>query len=41
MKRKKEIQNELNQMKVLSGLSQYDLGWRAGYRKALEWVLKK
>jgi len=42
MKRKKQIEEELlSMLETEHDLNQYDLGWRAGYRKALKWVLSK
>jgi len=42
MKRKKEIEGMLRELKQpTKGLTTYDLGWRAGARWALRWVLEK
>ena len=39
MLRKAEIKKKLDYMKTGEKLSMYDLGWNAGYRKAMNDVL--
>jgi len=42
MKKKKEIEASLKKMREAEhNLTSYDLGWRAGYRNALTWVLER
>ena len=41
VKKKREIEDELRHMlETEHNLDQYTLGWRAGYRKALNFVLE-
>lgn len=41
MKRKDEIKKMLNELEEQpKNISQYDLGWRVGYRFAIEQILK-